>query len=76
MQTTAATDIATPHNNGFACNEKSLQSGFLFGWHAPSGMDNPLTMRHLDKLRDGRTDGRTDGDMDKQADGWIDRQTS
>ena len=33
MQTTAATDIAKPRNNGSASNEKSLQSGFPFSFH-------------------------------------------
>ena len=33
-----------------------------------------VTMRQVDKWRDGRTDGRTDGDTDRQTDRRTDRQ--
>ena len=46
----------------------------LYG-HVP-GMGNLVTMRQVDKWKDGQTDGRTDGDTDKQTDRWTDRQTS
>ena len=60
MQTTAATDIAKPRNNGSASNEKSLQIGFPFSFHI-----------RTDGYTDKQTDGRTDRQTDKKTDRWI-----